>query len=31
MADKLSKEIPAEQVDSLSPDDARVQAALNSC
>ena len=31
MADKLSKEIPADQVDSLPPDDPRVQAALKSC
>ena len=31
MADKLSKEIPAQQADSLAPDDPRFQAALKSC
>jgi hypothetical protein len=30
-ADKLSKEIPAAQAESLPPDDPRVQAALKSC
>lgn len=31
MADKLSKEIPANKIDSTPPDDPRVRAALKTC